>query len=43
MEGIRMLDLRIKQEDLGYLRLLIDLASIEAKDNKKKIKNSSVN
>jgi hypothetical protein len=43
MEGIIMLDFRIKQEDLGYLRLLIDLASIESKDNKKKIKNSSVN
>ena len=38
-----MLDLRITQEDLGYLRLLIDLASLEAKDNKKKIKNSPLN
>ncbi len=38
-----MLDLRINQEDLGYLKLLIDLATIESKDNKKKIKNSNVN
>lgn len=38
-----MLDLRIVKEDLGYLRLLIDLASIDSKDNKKKNKNSHVN
>ena len=38
-----MLDLRITQEDLGYLRLLIDLASLESKDDKKKIKNTPLN
>ncbi len=38
-----MLDLRIKKEDLGYLRLIIDLASAESKDNKKKIKNTPLN
>jgi len=38
-----MLDLRINQEDLGYLRLLIDLATIDNKDNKKKNKNSNIN
>ena len=38
-----MLDLRIVKEDLGYLRLLIDMASLDSKDNKKKIKNSNIN
>ncbi len=38
-----MLDLRITKEDLGYLRLIIDLASTESKDNKKKIKNMPLN
>lgn len=38
-----MLDLRITQEDLGYLRLLIDIASLETKDNKKEIKKTSLN
>lgn len=38
-----MLDLRITQEDLGYLRLLIDLASADSKDNKKKTKNTPLN
>jgi len=42
MEGV-MLDLKINQEDLRYLRLLIDLATIDNKDNKKKNKNSNVN
>jgi hypothetical protein len=33
----KMLDLRIKNEDIGYLRLLIDLARIdETKDSKRK-------
>mgnify|MGYP003513454021 CR=1 len=40
---VMMLDLRITQEDLGYLRLLIDLASLESKDDKKKIKNTPLN
>lgn len=38
-----MINLKITQEDLGYLRLLIDLASVESKENKKKIKNSHLN
>ena len=38
-----MLDLKINQEDLRYLRLLIDLATIDNKDNKKKNKNSNAN
>jgi hypothetical protein len=42
MEGM-MLDLRITQEDLGYLRLLIDLASVDTKEEKKKNKNTPLN
>lgn len=38
-----MLDLRITQEDLGYLRLLIDLASVDTKEEKKKNKNTPLN
>lgn len=38
-----MLDLAIKKEDLAYLRLLIDLVTIELKDDKKKIKNLITN
>ncbi len=38
-----MLDLRITQEDLGYLRLLIDLASADSKDNKNKSKKLPLN
>ena len=40
---VMMLDLRITQEDLGYLRLLIDLASLESKDDKKKKENTPLN
>lgn len=42
MEG-SMLNLRINKCDVGYLRLLIDLATIEIKKNKKKSKNSKIN
>ncbi len=29
-----MLNLRIKSEDIGYLRLLLDLVNIDNKENK---------
>lgn len=37
-----MLEQTIRTEDIGYLRLLVDLASLEIKDSKKKIKGISV-
>ncbi len=37
-----MLEQTIRTEDIGYLRLLVDLASVELKDSKKKTKGISV-
>jgi len=37
MEDV-MLEQTIRTEDIGYLRLLVDIASLELKDSKKKNK-----
>lgn len=36
-----MLEQTIRTEDIGYLRLLVDIASLELKDSKKKDKTVS--